>query len=1696
MRPRWRSIFSGALLAAAGLAVSTDQAPLRAEQSALSRGGRPAGESATVLPDGSVLLIGGETARAAVAIRRPDGRVVPLSTSPSTPRAWHTATLLADGSVLVAGGVDARGRTVAAPERFVPGTSTFDALPADGFAARAHHTATLLTDGRVLLVGGSGGAAARDDADIWDPIAQTARPAGSTLDRPRAGHSADLQADGRVLITGGESSGRDTADLFDPSTGEFHRVGRPGAESASLYVTFVSPADRATDVPLDAGVTLRFSRPVDVRSVARDTIRLTGPNGAETLSLVPAEDGRLVFARPAERLQPSSVYRLNVDGLVTPAGQRVAVAAFSFTTKDDETPRSTDDEAWGPDVANGWKSGRGPSPWQMLPPLSAPPNVTALAGQVLRMNGAPLPDVALEIEGRTARSDRSGRFLVVTPGLATGEHTLKIDSRTANRGHRTYGFYEARITLRAGITTTLPFTIWSPVLDTARAISIPSPTASETVVRTPAIPGLDLHLPAGTVIRDEDHNVVRRLTITPIPLDRTPFPMPTDARFTMFFTIQPGGAYLSTPGPIKGGWLVYPNVTKMKSGSKVQFFNYDPDDKGWYVYGLGTVKGNQVVAEPGTRLYTFTGASFNSGETPAAGGHTPEGPDAGDPVDPSTGAFIMRKTDFSLADVVPLTLTRTYNGLDSQQRAFGTGMSHGFSHFQYTTNSFNDGDLILPDGGRIHYVRISASGLPWYQTVFECQTGPTAFFKSRLAFVNNNWEYALKDGTVYVIGHAAGLQAIRDRYGNETRLTWSAINTFGAGYGNLVRITSPNGRWIEFTYDSAYPVNHVTQAKDNIGRIVTYTYDANGRLETVADAESNMTTYTWDSSNRLTSIEDGRGIVYLTNQYDTSNRVTLQTLADPNATYAFAYTTSGGNITQTDITDPRGHIERFVFDADHYVTSRTQAHGTSLARTTTTTRQAGSNLPTAIVDALNRRTEYTYDTSGHVLTTTRLAGTTDAVTTTFTYEPAFFQLASITDALSHTWSMSYDSAGRLTGTTDPLSHQTTIAISPTGQLSQTTDPLQHSWQYAYSAGDLTSVTDPLGNVGSQFVDQAGRAIASTDPLGRVRRTAFDKLNRVTSVTDPLGGVTTFNYDANSNRLSASDAVTHTTSYTYDTSDRVATRTDPLLQAASFSYDLGDRLTQVTDRKSQVTSVSYDALDRLAQVTYDDSSTVTYTYDAGDRITQIADSGNGTIDRQYDGFDRPTQETTPEGTVDYTYDADGRRSSMTVAGQTAVTYGYDDAHRLTSITQGSAIAAFAYDVASRRTSLTYPNGIVASYVYDNVNQLTGISYALGQTTLGDLTYVYDAAGNVVTVGGSWARASLPPALTSASYDAANRIAAWGGVSSTYDMNGNLTNDGTNTYTWNVRNQLVGLSGGTSASFQYDAFGRRRAKAIGSTTTNFFYDGWNLVQELTSGGTPIANLLTGLAIDETFTRTDAAGAGTLLTDAINSIVETADASGVLQTHYTYEPFGATTISGTSSTNAQQFTSRESDGTGLYGYRARFYSPRLQRFVSEDPLGLNAGMNVYAYTQNQPTRFTDPFGLQTYNRTAGPVWSKPEGGPEPFCVPPATYDPRPIDGTTIPDGAHENKVYKNPTGSGVDIAPDGTVLMFYPGATMDPHLPIWFGGIPSRLPVPVAPGYGWQPGPWPDHGDWDPLFKKSIPSESPPSGGRKDPPQCPPK
>ena len=113
-----------------------------------------------------------------------------------------------------------------------------------------------------------------------------------------------------------------------------------------------------------------------------------------------------------------------------------------------------------------------------------------------------------------------------------------------------------------------------------------------------------------------------------------------------------------------------------------------------------------------------------------------------------------------------------------------------------------------------------------------------------------------------------------------------------------------------------------------------------------------------------------------------------------------------------------------------------------------------------------------------------------------------------------------------------------------------------------------------------------------------------------------------------------------------------------------------------------------------------------------------------------------------------------------------------------------------------------------------------------------------------------------------------------------------------------------------------------------------------------------------------RTDSAGARNFLTDALGSTLALADSTGTTQTSYTFEPFGNTTVTGATTTNSFAFTGRELDSTGLYFYRARYYNPTLQRFISEDPSRFRGDSpNFYLYVLNNPISRKDPFGLYTF-------------------------------------------------------------------------------------------------------------------------------------
>ncbi len=545
-----------------------------------------------------------------------------------------------------------------------------------------------------------------------------------------------------------------------------------------------------------------------------------------------------------------------------------------------------------------WQSLQPSTPWSGIAPLRAGSAVTALSGQVLGLDGLPLKDVRVAVEHTyiAGETDSTGRFLL--SGLPAGHQVLVIEGETVP-GHQRYGSYDYGLNLIAGQTTVLEQTVWLTPLNPAGDHSISSPNNREVTLRTPQIPGLEVRIPAGTVITDAAGHRVRKLNITAIPVDRTPFPLPPFVEVPTYFTVQPGRAYLSKPAEI-----IYPNYAHLAPGQRAPFWNYDPNGRGWYVYGQGTVSANgkQVIPDPGVRVWQFSGAMFTNSPTPPSKG--PKGAaGGGDPVDLYTGLFDYHKTDLVLPDTIPIVIQRSYRQADSNSYSFGVGATNLYDIRMWSENNWHEADLILPEGGRVHYVRISP-GEGYKEAEYKSTNTPGPYYDSTIKWNESErgWDLKLTNGLTFEFGEDAPLQAIRDRFGDQLTIT----RTEGEN-GNITQITSPHGRWVTFSYDGS---NRITEIKDNAGGTLQYHYNSSGYLEKVTDPAGHETKYEYDSSGDMTAITDGRGNKYLENKYNSNDRVSKQIDGD-GGTFEFSYALNGeGNAESATITDPRENKQK------------------------------------------------------------------------------------------------------------------------------------------------------------------------------------------------------------------------------------------------------------------------------------------------------------------------------------------------------------------------------------------------------------------------------------------------------------------------------------------------------------------------------------------------------------------------------------------------------------------------------------------------------------------------------------------------------------------------------------------------------------------------------------------------------------------
>ncbi|MEY4729374.1 MAG: hypothetical protein RL020_532 [Pseudomonadota bacterium] len=195
-----------------------------------------------------------------------------------------------------------------------------------------------------------------------------------------------------------------------------------------------------------------------------------------------------------------------------------------------------------------------------------------------------------------------------------------------------------------------------------------------------------------------------------------------------------------------------------------------------------------------------------------------------------------------------------------------------------------------------------------------------------------------------------------------------------------------------------------------------------------------------------------------------------------------------------------------------------------------------------------------------------------------------------------------------------------------------------------------------------------------------------------------------------------------------------------------------------------------------------------------------------------------------------------------------------------------------------------------------------------------------------------------------------------------------------------------------------------------------------------------MLTG-GLDEFFTRTTSGATPTtrhMLPDALGSVIGLTDDTGALVKQYSYEPYGETASTGEANDSSYQYTGRENDGTGLYYYRARYYHPQMKRFISEDPLGVAGGVNLYQYVGGMPTMFTDPTGLDWFRQPGAPYYAGRDGS---IVEPGPNGNGRVVD-DSVPAGHTFAQMHDNLVDADTAVG-----------------LPDWLANIPTMIPVYVT-------------------------------------------
>ncbi|WP_193774783.1 S8 family serine peptidase [Vallitalea guaymasensis] len=770
-------------------------------------------------------------------------------------------------------------------------------------------------------------------------------------------------------------------------------------------------------------------------------------------------------------------------------------------------------------------------------------------------------------------------------------------------------------------------------------------------------------------------------------------------------------------------------------------------------------------------------------------------------------------------------------------------------------------------------------------------------------------------------------------------------NQYNPSVDDLINHTYSGEDGTKYTYNSNGTLNEVTDAEGN--KNIYNSYDLYGNVLSETRSNGSVYEYEYDNMNRLLKVkfkENSSGVSKLLIEYsyltlDDGYKQTTETkyLSDTQtATTTYKYDFADRLVEQT---NPDDTVLKTVYNANGTINSEIDAN---------------NNISYFYYDGLNRLIEeripfenvegtiyYTvrkheYDKNGNIIL--------DIITTSKPGEPEN----------NSKIGYEYSNTGNLIKV---INYDEDVPVYYT--------------QYYYDADGnkirmYTGLSKPL------IINGMDEVITNGDDDYSVTKFEYNHLGKIKSITDPMGMIETYSYDLNGNLIEKKDKNGNIISYTYDNIDREITRTletpDELNNTSyNFTYGKSGKVENITDGNSTET-FEYDTMGNLITATEDNDIIRDYTYDLlGNRKSytlKINDIPKINTTYDYDDMSRLNKVyENNELLATYTYDDNGNRQTLNYNNGNSITYEYNLANRVKTLTNKlneDIISQYIYNyylngnIDSENDSI---NGIT-TYEYDGLNRLSHEIQPDGTT----INYAFDDYSNrkSMIVSGS-----VNDSTTTYNYDKNNRLItednSINGITNyVYDNNGNQISKGNDIYTYDGFNRLVNINQPEhTIGYTYNSHGLRTSKTVDGSKTSYILDGQDISMEFS--GDDEQKYIRGINL---ISSQNGENNKFYLYNAHGDVVQLlgTDENDLIQ--YDYDSFGNQNNIDSMDTNPFRYSGEYFDKeTGTIYLRARYYNPNNGRFITEDSYTGNPAdplsLNLYTYCHNNPIYYIDPSG-----------------------------------------------------------------------------------------------------------------------------------------